>query len=43
MLNPLNASVPLIEISQLICTGFQLTGFYMRASLAFNKLNKGRE
>ena len=29
---------PHIETSQLICTGNQLTGFYMRATLAFNGL-----
>ena len=28
-----------IETSQLICTANQLTGFYMRATLAFNGLN----
>ena len=27
-----------IETSQLICTTNQLTGFYMRATLAFNEL-----
>ena len=37
--NPLNASVVLIETSQLICITDQLTGFfYMRATLAFNGL-----
>ena len=30
---------PHIETSQLICTANQLTGFYMRATLAFNGLN----
>ena len=29
---------PHIETSQLICTVKQLTGFYMRATLAFNGL-----
>ena len=29
---------PHIETSQLICTANQLTGFYMRATLAFNEL-----
>ena len=29
---------PHIETSQLICTANQLTGFYMRATLAFNGL-----
>ena len=37
--NPLNASVALIETSQLICTANQLTGFYMRATLPFNGFN----
>ena len=32
--NPLNAS------EALICTANQLTGFYMRATLAFNGLKK---
>ena len=36
--NPLNALVALIETSQLICTASQLTGFYMRATLAFKGL-----
>ena len=31
-INPLNASVALIETSQLICRANQLTGFYMRAT-----------
>ena len=30
--------LPHIETSQLICTADQLTGFYMRATLAFNAL-----
>ena len=34
-INPLNASVALM-----ICFANQLTGFYMRATLAFNGLNK---
>ena len=38
--NPLRACVTLIETSQLICTANQLTGFYMRAALALNGLNK---
>ena len=37
--NPLNASVALIETSQLICTANQLTGFYIRATLPFNGFN----
>ena len=36
---PLNASVALIETSQLICTANQLTGFYMMANLALNVLS----
>ena len=36
--NPLNASVALIVTSQLICTADQLTGFYITATLAFNRL-----
>ena len=40
MLNPLNASVcPHIETSQLVCTTNQLTGCYMKATLAFNGLS----
>ena len=31
---------PHIETSQLICTGNQLIGFYMRATMAFNGLIK---
>ena len=31
---------PYIETSQLICRANQLAGFYMRATLAFNGLNK---
>ena len=38
MLNPLSASVALIETSQLICTANQLTFFYMKATLALNGL-----
>ena len=38
-LNPLSASVTLISTCQLICTVTQLTGFYMRATLALNGLN----
>ena len=39
LFNPLNTSVcPHIETSQLICRANQLTGFYMRATLAFNGL-----
>ena len=30
---------PYIETSQLICCANQLTGFYMRATLALNSLN----
>ena len=40
LLNPLNASIALIETSQLICIANQLTGLYMRATLAFNGLKK---
>ena len=36
--NPLSASVALIESSQSICFVHQLTGFYMRATLALNGL-----
>ena len=35
-LNPLSASVVLIL--KLICTAIELTGFYMRATLALNGL-----
>ena len=38
--NPLSASVALIETSQLICCAHQLTGFYMRATLALNGLSE---
>ena len=40
VLNPLSASVALIyiETSQSICIANQLTGFYMRATLALNGL-----
>ena len=31
--------LPSIETSQLICCANQLTGFYMRVTLAFNRLN----
>ena len=34
--------LPSIETSQLICTANQLTGFYMRAALAFNGLNEDK-
>ena len=34
---------PHIETSQLICFANQLTGFYMRATLAFNGLNESIE
>ena len=34
---------PHIETSQLICTTNQLTGFYMRETLALNGLNKTRK
>ena len=34
-----DASVTLIEKSQLICTANQLSGFYMTATLAFNGLS----
>ena len=37
-INPVNAKVTLIETSQLICTAKELTGFYMRATLAFSGL-----
>ena len=42
LLNPLSASVALIyiETSQSICTANQLTGFYMRATLALNWLSE---
>ena len=40
VINPLSASVALIETSQLICTANQLTGFYMRATLALNGLSR---
>ena len=39
VINPLNAIVALVETSQLISTANQLTGFYMRATLAFSGLN----
>ena len=46
MSNPLNASVapiiahkPVNGFAKLICTANQLTGFYVRATLAFNGLN----
>ena len=38
LINQLNASVALIETSQLICCANQLTSFYIRATLAFNGL-----
>ena len=34
----LHTSVALIETSQLICFANELTGFYMRRTLAFNGL-----
>ena len=34
-----DASVALIEKSQLICTANQLSGFYMTATVAFNGLS----
>ena len=37
--NPLNASVAL-ETSQLICAVNQLTGFFMRITLGFNRLTE---
>ena len=37
--NQLSASVAVIETSQLICCASQLTGFYMRATLALNGLS----
>ena len=40
-INPLSASVALIETSQLICSANQLTGFYMKATLALNGLSPG--
>ena len=36
--NLLSASVSVIETSQLICCANQLTGFYMRSTLALNGL-----
>ena len=36
--NPLSPSIALIETSQLIYTANQLTGFYMRVTLALNGL-----
>ena len=42
LVNPLSASValcPHIETSQLICHANQLTGFYMRATLALDRLS----
>ena len=39
LLTQLNASVTVIETSQLICFANLLTGFYMRATLAFNGLS----
>ena len=40
-IKPLSASVALIiETSQLICWANQLTGFYMRATLALNGLKE---
>ena len=33
-------SCPHIETTQLICTAIHLTGFYMSATLAFNRLNE---
>ena len=39
--NPIKCQCcPRIETSQLICTANQLTGFYMRATLALNRLSK---
>ena len=38
MLSPLSASVAIIETNQLVCTANQLTGLYMRATLALNGL-----
>ena len=35
--------LPHIETSQLICTADQLTGFYMRATLAFNGLRRNEK
>ena len=32
-----------IETSHLICTAYQLTGFYMRVTLALNGLNKSNK
>ena len=37
-IDPLSASVALIETSQLICRANQLIGFYMRTTLAHNRL-----
>ena len=37
--NLLSASVAYIETSQVICYANQLTGFYMRGTLALNGLN----
>ena len=39
-MNSLNAKVAIIEISQLICSANQLTGFYMMATLASNVLRE---
>ena len=38
LFNLLSASVAHVETSQLICTANQLTGFYVRATLALNGL-----
>ena len=39
-LNLVSANFALIETIQLICYGNQLTGFYMKATLALNGLSK---
>ena len=39
-INLLNTSIAIIEIRQMICCANQLTGFYKRATLAFNGLKK---
>ena len=40
--NPLSASVALIKTSQLSYCANQLTGFYMRVTLALNGLSESR-
>ena len=43
LFNPLSANFALIETSQLIFTANQLTGFYMRATLALNGFKRKSE